>query len=83
LKEPARRLAQKAHAHGPIGDANELVGAAIYLISDSASYTSGETIVVDGGFWREACDGPGHRFASSFLEVQPKEYSWIGEGRAF
>jgi NAD(P)-dependent dehydrogenase (short-subunit alcohol dehydrogenase family) len=32
------------------GDANELVGAAIYLISDSASYTSGETIIVDGGF---------------------------------
>jgi NAD(P)-dependent dehydrogenase (short-subunit alcohol dehydrogenase family) len=35
---------------GRFGDANELVGAAIYLISDSASYTSGETIIVDGGF---------------------------------
>src|SRR5437899_4324917 len=22
-------------------------------------------------FWREACDGAGYRFASSFLEVQP------------
>jgi NAD(P)-dependent dehydrogenase (short-subunit alcohol dehydrogenase family) len=32
------------------GDADELVGAAIYLISPSASYTSGETIIVDGGF---------------------------------
>jgi len=39
--------------HTPLdrfGNADELVGAAIYLISPSASYTSGETIVVDGGF---------------------------------
>lgn len=32
------------------GKAEELVGAAIYLISPSASYTNGETIIVDGGF---------------------------------
>ena len=40
-------------AHTPLkrfGDAEELVGAAIYLISPAASYTTGETIVVDGGF---------------------------------
>ena len=39
--------------HTPLarfGRAEELVGAAIYLISPSASYTTGETIVVDGGF---------------------------------
>jgi NAD(P)-dependent dehydrogenase (short-subunit alcohol dehydrogenase family) len=39
--------------HTPLarfGDADELAGAAIYLISPSASYTTGETIIVDGGF---------------------------------
>ena len=39
--------------HTPLnrfGDAEELVGAAIYLISPSASFTSGDTLVVDGGF---------------------------------
>jgi len=35
---------------GRFGDANELVGAAVYLISDAASFTTGETIIVDGGF---------------------------------
>jgi NAD(P)-dependent dehydrogenase (short-subunit alcohol dehydrogenase family) len=32
------------------GTADELVGAAIYLLSPAASYTTGETIIVDGGF---------------------------------
>lgn len=39
--------------HTPLnrfGSADELVGAAIYLISPSGSYTTGETIIVDGGF---------------------------------
>ena len=41
----------KAHTPlGRFGDADELAGAAIYLISPSASYTTGETIIVDGGF---------------------------------
>ena len=35
---------------GRFGDADELVGAAIYLASPSASYVTGETIIVDGGF---------------------------------
>jgi len=35
---------------GRFGDAEELVGAAIYLISPSASFTTGHTLVVDGGF---------------------------------
>jgi NAD(P)-dependent dehydrogenase (short-subunit alcohol dehydrogenase family) len=32
------------------GKTEELVGAAIYLASDSSSFTNGHTIVVDGGF---------------------------------
>jgi NAD(P)-dependent dehydrogenase (short-subunit alcohol dehydrogenase family) len=32
------------------GHAEELVGAAVYLASDAASFTSGQILVVDGGF---------------------------------
>jgi NAD(P)-dependent dehydrogenase (short-subunit alcohol dehydrogenase family) len=35
---------------GRFGDAEELVGAAIYLVSPAASFTAGHTLVVDGGF---------------------------------
>ena len=35
---------------GRFGKTEELVGAAVYLASDAASYVSGEIIVVDGGF---------------------------------
>ena len=35
---------------GRFGDVEELCGAAIYLISPSGSFTTGETIVVDGGY---------------------------------
>lgn len=41
----------KAHTPlGRFGKAEELVGAAIYLASPSASYTTGHTMIVDGGF---------------------------------
>lgn len=35
---------------GRFGNVEELVGAAIYLASDSASFVTGQTLVVDGGF---------------------------------
>jgi NAD(P)-dependent dehydrogenase (short-subunit alcohol dehydrogenase family) len=35
---------------GRFGDTAELLAAAIYLISPGASFTTGETLVVDGGF---------------------------------
>jgi NAD(P)-dependent dehydrogenase (short-subunit alcohol dehydrogenase family) len=35
---------------GRFGKTEELVGAAIYLASDSASFVTGQTLVVDGGF---------------------------------
>jgi NAD(P)-dependent dehydrogenase (short-subunit alcohol dehydrogenase family) len=35
---------------GRFGDVNELVGAAIYFASDASNFTTGEIMVVDGGF---------------------------------
>jgi NAD(P)-dependent dehydrogenase (short-subunit alcohol dehydrogenase family) len=35
---------------GRFGETEELVGAAIYLTSDAASFVTGEILVVDGGF---------------------------------
>jgi len=35
---------------GRFGKTGELVGAALYLASDAASFVTGQTIVVDGGF---------------------------------
>lgn len=35
---------------GRFGKTDEVVGAAIYLSSDGASYVTGQTLVVDGGF---------------------------------
>jgi NAD(P)-dependent dehydrogenase (short-subunit alcohol dehydrogenase family) len=35
---------------GRFGKTEELVGAAVYLCSDAASFVTGHTLVVDGGF---------------------------------
>ena len=35
---------------GRFGETGELVGAAVYLCSDAASFVTGQTLVVDGGF---------------------------------
>jgi len=43
------RIAQRT-AVGRIAQPTEIVGAAIYLASDAASYTTGECITIDGGF---------------------------------
>lgn len=48
-----RRIEERAPM-GRVGDVEELVGAAIYLASDAASYTVGEILTVDGGFGRSA-----------------------------
>ena len=51
IEGTARGASLKGHTTlGRFGDADELVGAAIYLASPSASYVTGETIIVDGGF---------------------------------
>src|ERR1700730_12108503 len=51
---------------GRFGNTEELVGAAVNLCSDAASFVTGQTLVVDGGFlasgvnrWRaKTRDGP-------------------------
>lgn len=43
------RIAERT-AVGRIAQPAEIVGAAVYLASDAASYTTGECITIDGGF---------------------------------
>jgi NAD(P)-dependent dehydrogenase (short-subunit alcohol dehydrogenase family) len=54
---PARKeTAMRRTPMKRFGELDELVGAAIYLASPSASYVTGETIAVDGGFLAAGLD---------------------------
>jgi NAD(P)-dependent dehydrogenase (short-subunit alcohol dehydrogenase family) len=43
---------------GRFGSPSELVGAALFLCSDAASFTTSEVIVVDGGFLARGIGAP-------------------------
>ncbi|NLF09669.1 MAG: SDR family oxidoreductase [Pirellulaceae bacterium] len=43
------RLARKVPL-GRIGQANEIVGAVVFLVSDAASYVTGQCLAIDGGW---------------------------------
>lgn len=45
-----RKLIDERTPMGRVADREEMVGAAIYLASDAASFTTGQVITVDGGF---------------------------------
>lgn len=49
-----KKFFQKKYSHrsplGRMADAQELIGPAVFLLSDSASYVTGHNLVVDGGW---------------------------------
>lgn len=47
---PRGEWALKQTPEGRFGQAEELAGAAVYLLSDAASFTTGSILAVDGGF---------------------------------
>jgi NAD(P)-dependent dehydrogenase (short-subunit alcohol dehydrogenase family) len=52
---PFRDQYRKHHKLGRFGRPSEIAGAALFLVSDDASFVSGHALVVDGGFtagWR-------------------------------
>ena len=46
-----QKVTVDSNALGYIAEANEIVGTALYLASDASHYVTGQTIVVDGGFF--------------------------------
>ena len=47
--EKRRRIDERTPM-GRVAEREEIVGAAIYLASDAASFTTGDVVTVDGGF---------------------------------
>ena len=50
MSEARKALAIARTPMGRFGKLSELVGAAVYLASPAAGFTTGATIAVDGGF---------------------------------
>ncbi|MGC9530390.1 MAG: SDR family NAD(P)-dependent oxidoreductase [Candidatus Bipolaricaulaceae bacterium] len=48
-----RRRVEERTPLGRLGEPSELVGGLVYLLSDEASFVTGTTLVVDGGFLAE------------------------------
>ena len=48
--DAAREASRRRHALGRFGEAREIAEAALYLASDAASFTTGTTLPVDGGW---------------------------------
>jgi NAD(P)-dependent dehydrogenase (short-subunit alcohol dehydrogenase family) len=50
LQDPdTRRRSERAHPLGRIGEPSEIAAAAAWLLSDEASFVTGQALVVDGG----------------------------------
>ncbi len=49
--ETSREAALKTCPLGRMGTTDDIANAAMYLVSDAASYVNGVTLVVDGGLW--------------------------------
>ena len=45
-----KKVFERTHAMGRAGDAEEIVGAALYFASDASSFTTGAILKVDGGW---------------------------------
>ncbi|MFC4767835.1 SDR family oxidoreductase [Effusibacillus consociatus] len=53
IKDTREEFGEKVAARTPLGrmgQSDELVGAAVFLVSNASSYMTGETIFVDGGW---------------------------------
>lgn len=48
-----RRRVEERTPMGRLGEPEELVGGLVYLLSDEASFVTGTTLVIDGGFLAE------------------------------